>query len=74
MLAKPSPVEISTPAHPERGLEGQRSLFCVHYDDCLDVAIRRGWGSWGCLACGLASAAPRPGDGLDDYATQRRGA
>jgi len=73
VLAKPSPIEISTPVHPERGLEGQRSLFCIHYDACLDEAVKQGWASWGCTSCGLAAAEPDEAGGIDCYATQRRG-
>ena len=72
MTAQPRPTELTTPLHPERGIDGQRSLFCTHYDDCLDEAVKQGWSSWGCLACGLAPLQPSPGDGLADYATQRR--
>jgi hypothetical protein len=70
--AKPCPTEIAAPVNPERGLEGQRSLFCVHYDDCLDEAVRQGWGSWGCTACALVTAEPDEAGGIDGYATQRR--
>jgi hypothetical protein len=72
VLAKPSPIEIHTPINPERGLDGVRSLFCVYYDSCLDEAIRQGWNSWGCTACGLATAEPDESGGIDSYATQRR--
>jgi hypothetical protein len=72
VLAKPSPIELTTPINPERGLEGQRNLFCVHYDDCLDEAVKQGWNSFCCSACGLASAEPDEAAGIDGYATQRR--
>jgi hypothetical protein len=72
VLAKPCPTELTTPINPERGLEGQRNLFCVHYDGCLDEAVRRGWSSWCCTACGLATAEPEEADGIDGYATQRK--
>jgi len=71
-MARPQPTELTTPIHPEHGIDGQRSLFCAHYDDCLDEAVKQGWGSWGCAACGLVAIQPAPGDGLADYATQRR--
>ncbi len=72
MLVKPSPIELTTPINPERGVEGQRNLFCVHYDGCLDEAVKQGWNSWCCSACGLASAEPDEAAGIDGYATQRR--
>jgi len=72
MLAKPCPMELTTPINPERGLEGQRHLFCTFYDDCLDEAVRRGWNSFGCAHCQLAGQSLEPAAGIDDYAQQRR--
>jgi hypothetical protein len=72
VLVKPSPIELTTPINPERGIEGQRNLFCVHYDGCLDEAVKQGWNSWCCSACGLATAEPDEAAGIDGYATQRR--
>lgn len=34
-----------TPRH------GSRNVFCPHYDECLDLAINRGWMSWHCDLC-----------------------
>lgn len=72
VLLKPSPIELTTPINPERGVEGQRNLFCVHYDGCLDEAVKQGWNSWCCSACALATAEPDEAAGIDGYATQRR--
>jgi hypothetical protein len=72
VLPKPSPTELTAPINPERGVDGQRNLFCTHYDGCLDEAVKRGWNSWGCTHCGLQAAAPPQAMGLESYATQRR--
>lgn len=72
MLAKPCPSELNTPINPERGVEGQRNLFCVHYDGCLDEAVKQGWNSWCCTRCELVTVGADPAGGLDDYAQQRR--
>ena len=72
MLAKPSPTELTAPINPDRGVDGQRNLFCTHYDGCLDEAVKRGWNSWGCSRCGLYALAPPQALGLESYATQRR--
>jgi len=73
MLAKPYPSELTSPINPERGLEGQRNLFCTFYDDCLDEAVKQGWNSWCCTRCELsAGASVEPAAGIDDYAQQRR--
>lgn len=31
--------------------EGKRNLFCMHYDQCLDQAIHKGWETWNCGSC-----------------------
>jgi len=31
--------------------EGGRNLFCGHYGDCLDHAIKKTWDSWNCSKC-----------------------
>jgi hypothetical protein len=72
VLAKPTPTELCAPLNSERALDGQRSLFCVHYDGCLDEAVKRGWGSWCCTRCELAAGGAEPSVGLDDYAQQRK--
>ncbi len=73
MPTNPCPTESLLPVNPDRGMDGQRNLFCVHYDGCLDEAVRQGWESWACTRCGLHAAPPDEAHGLDGYATQRRG-
>jgi hypothetical protein len=73
VLAKPTPTELASPIHPDRGVEGHRNLFCAHYDGCLGEAVRRGWNSWTCGRCHLFGLqAAEAGIGLEDYATRRR--
>lgn len=31
--------------------EGQRNLFCPHYRNCLDQAVRLRWSCWSCGEC-----------------------
>ncbi len=33
--------------------EGGRNLFCAHYNDCLDHAVKKSWDSWNCSRCAL---------------------
>lgn len=72
MLAKPCPTELVSLINPDRGFDGQRNLFCTHYDGCLDEAIRKGWNSWCCTRCGLSAVGPGEADSIDTFATQRR--
>jgi hypothetical protein len=72
VLAKPCPTELVSLINPDRGLDGQRNLFCTHYDNCLDEAIRQGWNSWCCTRCDLSSIGPGEADSIDTFATQRR--
>jgi len=30
---------------------GERNIFCPHYGDCLDYAVKRAWVQWSCLQC-----------------------
>lgn len=89
---KPFPTELQNTINPEpsgkhASVEFQRNLFCGHYDDCLDEAVKKGWNSFTCVRCTLFAAATslatpnsRKGtasaskSGLELYATQRRSA
>jgi hypothetical protein len=72
VFAKPCPTELIAPLNPDRGLEGQRNLFCHHYDACLDEAVKKGWNSFTCLRCPLHGLEREVGRGIESYATQRR--
>jgi hypothetical protein len=71
-LATPCPTELTAPINPDRGVEGQRNLFCTYYDGCLDEAVRKGWNSWTCQSCRLFAIQPDLDAGIESYATQRR--
>lgn len=34
------------------GMRGSREIYCPHYSDCLDVAIKKRWTHWTCSKCG----------------------
>jgi hypothetical protein len=75
--AKPNPVELPSPINPEgarkQSVESLRNLFCQYYDNCLDEAVKQGWNSFTCVRCGLYQVGPKPEEGVDLFATQRRG-
>jgi hypothetical protein len=73
-LDKPFPTELAAPINPDRGVEGQRNLFCSFYDGCLDQAVKKGWNSWACTRCQLFSICAQQDveGGVEAYATQRR--
>ena len=48
----PNPAELLSLVKPGE-VEQHRSLFCAVYDECLDLATRRGWRSWTCQYCDL---------------------
>ena len=41
MYQKPNPI----PKH------GNRNLYCSHYRDCLNQAVRLNWDSFACIEC-----------------------
>lgn len=77
-LLKPFPTELAGPINPDPsstrtpGVESHRNLFCAHYDDCLDEAVKRGWNSFTCTRCPLFQQAGDYEGGVEAYATQRR--
>lgn len=74
--AKPNPVELPAPINPEGGrkqsVETHRNLFCVHYDSCLDEAVKRGWNSFTCIRCSFYRQTEAEGGGVERFATQRK--
>lgn len=78
LAMKPNPTELDAAINPEagrrnkHGVDAHRNLYCVHYDDCLDEAVAKGWNSWTCARCPLNQPSPRVEGDLVDYATQRR--
>ncbi len=79
-MLKPFPTELQSTINPEPSgktatVESLRNLFCNHYDDCLDEAVKKGWNSFTCVRCPLytvASGQEPAGQGIEAYATQRR--
>lgn len=74
--ATPNPVELPAPINPEGGrkqsVEMHRNLFCVHYDACLDEAVKRAWNSFTCVRCAFYHTGSEEEDGVQRFATQRR--
>jgi hypothetical protein len=74
--AKPNPVELPAPINPEGGrkqsVEMHRNLFCVHYDDCLDEAVKRSWNSFTCVRCAFYHTTEEEAGGVERFATQRK--
>jgi hypothetical protein len=52
MAMQPNPTMLPALLE-ERGVVEHRSLFCDHYDPCLDEALRQRWRSWSCSCCQL---------------------
>ncbi len=85
---KPFPTELQNTINPDpsgkhASVECQRNLFCSHYDDCLDEAVKKGWNSFTCVRCPMFAAATQAAAanaqnaaegpmGIEMYATQRR--
>ncbi len=74
---KPCPSDLQQTINPEAspnraGVEAHRNLNCLHYDNCLDEAVRCGWQSFTCAKCPLYGLTAPPQQGLESYATQRR--
>lgn len=72
----PFPVELPAPINAESGLgqsvEMHRNLFCAHYDNCLDQAVKSAWNSFSCRRCVFYETTEQEEDGLETLATQRR--
>jgi hypothetical protein len=79
ILAKPVPTELTTPINLEGSrklsVEAHRNLFCGHYDECLNEAVKRGWNSFTCVRCPNYALTPAsPENSIEAFATQRRSA
>ena len=51
---RPSPRSAVLPIE---AVDAHRDIWCRHYDECLDVAVRRDWRSWSCAFCLLRGQA-----------------
>ena len=79
VLAKPIPTELTTPINLEgsrkMSVEAHRNLFCSHYDECLNEAVKRGWNSFTCVRCpNYALTQVAPENSIEAFATQRKSA
>jgi hypothetical protein len=74
--ARPNPVELPSPINPEgrrkQSVESHRNLYCLHYDGCLDEAVKHGWNSFTCVRCSLYSAEKPEESGVGRVVQQRR--
>jgi hypothetical protein len=50
-----------------------RNLYCLHYDACLDVAVKLDWDSWSCEKCPLFAVHEAPREHAGHFAHDRRG-
>ena len=69
----PNPSPLSQLIRSETVVSGHRSLYCFHYDGCLDVAVKKDWDSWSCERCALFQAESGPRDHATSFANDRRG-
>lgn len=64
MELKPFPCERKASFGPEPDVESHRNIYCGTYDQCLNVAVKNGWGDWTCSRCPLKTVAKRPNAGV----------
>ncbi|RMG10952.1 MAG: hypothetical protein D6729_18710 [Deltaproteobacteria bacterium] len=72
---KPNPTPLTNVINAESrtGSEDIRNLFCPEYENCLNVAVKKGWPSFSCQECPMfAGGMDTWEDQMESYATQRR--
>jgi hypothetical protein len=69
----PNPTPLLQLIRSEAIVSGHRNLYCVHYDACLDVAVKLDWDSFTCEKCPLFDVHDAPRDFADSYANERHG-
>jgi hypothetical protein len=69
-FAVPNPSPLTTKGARRNEGDIERQVFCGHYAQCLDQAVKRGWDAWTCRRCELRTHAT-PGLRPRDYAEQR---
>lgn len=74
MYAQPNPSPLAQLIRSENTVAGLRNLYCLHYDACLDVAVKLDWDSWSCEKCALFACHDAPRDFAGPFANERRGA
>jgi hypothetical protein len=70
---QPNPTPLFQLIRSEATVSGHRNLYCLHYDACLDVAVRLDWDSFTCEKCALFDVHDAPRDFAGPYANERRG-
>lgn len=73
LLTHPNPTPLAQLIRSESTVAGHRNLYCLHYDGCLDVAVRLDWDSWSCEKCPLFDVHDAPRDFAGSFAQERRG-
>ncbi len=69
----PNPTPLTQLIRSESVVSGHRNLYCMHYDACLDVAVKLDWDSWSCEKCPLFPEHEAPRDFAGSFANERRG-
>jgi hypothetical protein len=69
----PNPQPLMQLIRSEAIVSGHRNLYCLHYDACLDVAVKLDWDSFTCEKCPLFSVHDAPREFADPFANERHG-
>jgi hypothetical protein len=69
----PNPTPLLQLIRSEAIVSGHRNLYCVHYDGCLDVAVKNDWDSFTCEKCQLFGVHHEPREFADPFANERHG-
>jgi hypothetical protein len=69
----PNPTPLLQLIRSEAIVSGHRNLYCIHYDACLDVAVKLEWDSFTCEKCPLFSVHDAPRSFADPFANERHG-
>jgi hypothetical protein len=69
----PNPTPLLQLIRSEAIVSGHRNLYCIHYDACLDVAVKSDWDSFTCEKCSLFSVHDAPREFADPFANERHG-
>jgi hypothetical protein len=69
----PNPTPLTSLIRSEGTVPMIRNLYCLHYDACLDVAVKLDWDSWSCEKCPLFTVHEGPREHAGHFAHDRRG-
>jgi hypothetical protein len=69
----PNPTPLLQLIRSEAVVAGHRNLYCIHYDACLDVAVKMDWDSFTCEKCPLFNVHDAPREFADPFANERHG-